>query len=469
MTTAFNVRGKLTVTAHAARNLAVKQLIGEMDPYAVFQLKGEKFKTAVATNAHRNPKWEYSFIANLDGDEDALHIKVYNKGNLTDDVICRVDTELPNLDLSGTPQWYSLRDPEDFKKECGEIQITLKFEGNGLPLNSKALGTHNARTQPTGAVAPFSPQTPQQVQSPQYASQPPQYATQAPQYPQQPMQPMYQQPQQVQYQQPQQVQYQQPQVQFQQAPVYQQQPMQPVYQQQPMYQPPPMQQPQYQPQPVYQAPPPQQSAASGLFGSIMQATTQLASSIQANVNSLMSTASKGKFDSAAYLQIHPDVKNAGMDGFQHWKQYGYKEQRVIQLKNGLRGRFDTNGYLNLHVDVKNANVDAFVHYTSYGHNENRDIVVIPTAAVGVFDATAYHSMHPDVKNAGMDAFQHYKQYGYNERRRVPVINNGNHWQGTFDGPGYLLLWPDVKAANMDPWTHWTSYGKNENRSIVVTL
>jgi hypothetical protein len=396
-----------------------------MDPYAVFQLKGEKFKTPVAENGHRNPRWEFSFIANLDGDEDAVHIKVKNKGNVTDDLMCRCDIELPNLDLSGKPAWYSLRDPDQFTKECGEISLSFTFEGNGLPMGSKALQTHQQRTAGPGVqpmMSPISPLQPQQQQ--QYQSQPPQYQTQPPQQQyaqppqqqfQQPQQPQY--AQQPQYQQPmQQPQYQQPQAVYQQpAPMYQQQPA-PMYQQPaPVYQQPAPVYVQQQPQVVYQpAPAPQvqvvytqsQPAPTGFMGGLMSGLGALANNLSQGVNSLVTRANKGKWDNAGYLALHPDVKAAGMDGFQHWKNRqtmppcthaaplvvtldislshsalcllyilcssdGYKENRVIQLTNGLRGRFDPAGYHALHPDVKNHPMDAFFHYSNHGRPNPR--------------------------------------------------------------------------------------------------
>jgi len=105
--------------------------------------------------------------------------------------------------------------------------LSLKFEGNGLPVGSRAEQTHNARV---NALAAASTQQSPQPPPPQQHVSSPQYQTQAPA-------PHYQQP-----------------PQYQQQPIYQQPP---VYQQQAIYQQPmqPMLQPMYQsPQPVYQSP-----------------------------------------------------------------------------------------------------------------------------------------------------------------------------------------------------------------------
>jgi hypothetical protein len=468
----YNVRGKLTVTVVQARNVVVKQLIGEMDPFAVVTIKGEKFKTPVAENGHRNPKWNFSFIANLDGDEDGIHIKLNNKGNVTDDLIARCDILLPDCDMSGKPVFYSLRDPDQFSKECGDIEIGLVFEGTGLPLGSKALTTHEARTRGPAPVAAAQPQYATQPGQPQYAQQPQQ---QQPMYAQPPQQqPMYAQPQQ---QQPQYAPIPQQQPQY--APIPQQQP---VYQQpQPVYQQPIYQQP-AQITPVYQAPPvaivqpviytqpvAQPSFASSLaigMGNMVGQMAQLGAQLGASVMA-------GHFDSNGYLNQHPDVRAAGMDAWAHYTNYGHSEGRILVLTNGQRGKWDSAGYLQLHPDVAKAGMDAWTHFKTYGKNENRQIMVSATGGPAVtafgmkgkWDSAAYLRIHPDVAKAGMDAWHHYKTYGYNERRTI-AITTGQ--QGKWDSNGYLQSHPDVAKAGMDAWSHFTQWGKTENRDISLT-
>jgi hypothetical protein len=257
------------------------------DPYAVISFGGskEKFTTKVAKDEHSNPVWNFACVANLTGDEDLMHVRVYNKEALSDDLIGRTDYPLDQLDLSNKPKWYALKHPDDFKRDAGEIQITMQFEGTGLPESSESFTTHRARIAPTATVSP-APVAPAPVSPPQqqYQPQQQQYAPPPQQYQQPPQQQYQQPPQQQQYQQPPQ-QYQQPPQQYQQQPQYQQpqqfqqqqqqqqyRPPQPQYgapqyapqyppqqqQQQPQYAQPPVvyQQPQ-PPQVVYQAPQPQ--------------------------------------------------------------------------------------------------------------------------------------------------------------------------------------------------------------------
>jgi len=296
MSTRFNLRGKMTLTIHSARGLAVKELIGKMDPYAVAHISGskdEKFKTKVAQDQHQTPVWEQSYIFNLEGKEEILHVNVWNQATLGDDHIGRLDLTLDGLDMSGKPAWYQLKDKQNFSKQTGEVRMSVVFEGTGLPDGSLAAKTNAQRINPVSPAAGVaSPATPQivaapvqQVASPQpqvmaaVGAPPPQQQQQAPRiaygnppaaqqspqgYPgavaQQQYasgQPNYQQQPQQQYQQPPQQQYQQQPQQFQQQQQYHS-PQQPMYQapQQPMYQAAPA--PVYQQapmQPVYQSQP----------------------------------------------------------------------------------------------------------------------------------------------------------------------------------------------------------------------
>lgn len=261
----FNLRGKMTVTVHQARNLTNKILIGQMDPYAVVKLSNSKdteFKTKIAKDQHQSPVWEQSYIFNLEGREELLHANVWHSAALSDDNIGRMDLPLDSLDLSGRPRWYQLKNKSDFTKQTGELSMSIVFEGSGLPAGSVAFTTNASRTSPVSPSAAAASASPAPVIAAQVAftsspSPPPvqQQQQQMPQYQQQPQQQMQygSQPGQPQFQPPQ---YGQPQQQQQFGqPQFQQQPYssQPNYQQPPVYQ--------QQPQPVYQAAQPVYQAA----------------------------------------------------------------------------------------------------------------------------------------------------------------------------------------------------------------
>jgi len=267
MSTKFNLRGKFTLTVNSARALAVKELLGKMDPYTVVTISGskdDKFKTKVAVDQHQTPVWEQSYIFNLEGKEEILHLNVWNQATLGDDHIGRLDLSLDCMDMSGKPAWYQLKDKSNFTKQTGEIRLTCVFDGSGLPAGSLAANTHNARISGS-AVSPVAGATPVVVASPQ-----PQQVQQAPQVQVQAAvgAPVGQQQQQrpaVAYGNPPAAQ--QSSQGYPGAVAQQQQQYgsgQPNYNQQPQYQSPPQQQPHYQQQaayhsggqPVYQQPQP---------------------------------------------------------------------------------------------------------------------------------------------------------------------------------------------------------------------
>jgi hypothetical protein len=138
------------------------------------------------------------------------------------------------------------------------------------------------------------------------------------------------------------------------------------------------------------------------------------------------------FDSVFYLHHNQDVQAAGVDAFQHYENFGWKEGRD---PNAL---FDTNGYLAANPDVANAHINPLDHYDQYGWREGRD----PSPA---FDTTDYLSHYPDVAAAGIDPLMHYIQYGIQEGRQsfshaIPGstgndIQNGTPNRDLFPGNG----------------------------------
>ena len=113
-------------------------------------------------------------------------------------------------------------------------------------------------------------------------------------------------------------------------------------------------------------------------------------------------AAKG-FDYVYYLQNNPDVAAAGVDAFQHFQQFGWKEGRD---PNAL---FDTSGYLETYADVKAAGINPLDHYNQFGWHEGRD----PSAA---FDTTSYLSAYADVNAAHINPLTHFLHFGLNEGR-----------------------------------------------------
>ena len=72
------------------------------------------------------------------------------------------------------------------------------------------------------------------------------------------------------------------------------------------------------------------------------------------------------FDSQYYLDHNPDVAAAGVDPYQHFQTFGWKEGRDPSAF------FDVTGYRETYADVKAANVNPLEHYNQSGWKEGRN-------------------------------------------------------------------------------------------------
>lgn len=94
---------------------------------------------------------------------------------------------------------------------------------------------------------------------------------------------------------------------------------------------------------------------------------------------------RGKWDSAGYLRLNPDIASRpeyAADPWLHFKNNvmveskGDLSNRSVAIGDGRTGKFSKSGYLKIHPDVAAAKADAFRHYIDFGHAENRDIVLV---------------------------------------------------------------------------------------------
>lgn len=74
---------------------------------------------------------------------------------------------------------------------------------------------------------------------------------------------------------------------------------------------------------------------------------------------------KAEFNEIYYLQNNHDVKKEGINAFEHYINYGWKEAR------NPNEWFDVNFYLENNIDIKNANIEPLSHYLLYGRYEGR--------------------------------------------------------------------------------------------------
>jgi glycosyltransferase involved in cell wall biosynthesis/SAM-dependent methyltransferase len=149
------------------------------------------------------------------------------------------------------------------------------------------------------------------------------------------------------------------------------------------------------------------------------------------------------FDREYYLEHNQDVKSAGIDPFQHFVEFGWKEMRN---PNEL---FDVSWYLEQNAAVKQAGINPLEHYIEHGWQEYRD----PGPG---FSVAFYLSQYQDVRDAGVEPLQHYLSSGKSEGRlpRHPL----------FDREYYLEHNQDVKSAGIDPFQHFVEFGWKEMRN-----
>ncbi len=74
---------------------------------------------------------------------------------------------------------------------------------------------------------------------------------------------------------------------------------------------------------------------------------------------------KDKFDKEFYLETNPDIKDAGIDPFEHYINQGWREGRMPN------DWFDPNHYLEIYQDVRDAGIEPLHHYITLGKNEGR--------------------------------------------------------------------------------------------------
>jgi len=157
--------GKLTLCVVSGRNLKDMDLLTKMSVYVTLKCGKEEFKTQVQNKCGTAPNFNQSFIFNLEGKEDALHVNVYSKEMLSDGHIGRIDIPLHNLVKTDKQCDYNLNSPSDFKKVTGDLILKCEsFVGTGAPNPA----VHAA---PAPAAAPVQQQQQMMMQQPQMMMQ----------------------------------------------------------------------------------------------------------------------------------------------------------------------------------------------------------------------------------------------------------------------------------------------------------
>lgn len=156
----------------------------------------------------------------------------------------------------------------------------------------------------------------------------------------------------------------------------------------------------------------------------------------------------GFFSYEGYLSAYADVRAAGVDAYQHYAQFGWREGRDPSAL------FDTQVYLLRNPDVAAAGINPLQHYLFFGRGEGRQASPSVNPSSDGFDATYYLLSSPDVGFAGLNPRAHYDQFGARE---------GRDPNGFFDSRFYLLSNPDVANAGLNPLAHYNANGWREGR------
>ncbi|MHB2166869.1 glycoside hydrolase family 99-like domain-containing protein [Alsobacter sp. R-9] len=145
------------------------------------------------------------------------------------------------------------------------------------------------------------------------------------------------------------------------------------------------------------------------------------------------------FDEAYYLASHPDIREAGVDAFEHFFLYGHKEGRK---PNPL---FDPLWYTASNQDVASTDIQPLLHYVLYGESESRR----PSP---LFDPGWYRSRYGVAE--GESCLGHYLCNRTGAFSPIPE----------FDAEYYLKTYKDVAGAGVDPFEHFMNYGYREGRN-----
>jgi len=210
------------------------------------------------------------------------------------------------------------------------------------------------------------------------------------------------------------------------------------------------------------------------------------------------------FNPEYYLEVNRDVKEKGMDPFQHYLKNGKEENRIPSRW------FTPDFYLDKNPGLKKEGINPFLHYLIHGWKEKR----LPNPYVNVslyedartldeidayfteektaslkevfqknneaeklkndkeikrmkqkkaeydiiqkyFDPEYYLEVNKDVKEKGIDPLQHYFKNGGKEENRIP-----NRW---FSPGFYLDSNPNLKQSGINPFLHYLIHGWKEKR------
>ena len=168
------------------------------------------------------------------------------------------------------------------------------------------------------------------------------------------------------------------------------------------------------------------------------------------------------FDFDYYTNRYPDMQHSGIDPYEHFQIYGWREGRDPNPE------FSTVLYLYAHVDVAVAGVNPLDHYLYMRRREGRRawpaserfvdrISVEKSLIASAFDESFYRLRYADMGDRkDIDPLEHYCLHGWQEGRDPAP------W---FSTTGYLTDHTDVAAAKLNPFVHYEFIGRHEDRIV----
>ena len=148
-----------------------------------------------------------------------------------------------------------------------------------------------------------------------------------------------------------------------------------------------------------------------------------------------------RFERHWYLIRNPDVRDAGIDPWVHYRNHGRFEGR------SPHPLFDRAWYTAEYSDAAADGADPFADWAHRAGEASRN----PNQ---FFDVAWYLRKYPEVAEAGLDPVEHYRLHGWREGRKPGPL---------FDPHWYAGWYLDVKQSDVDPLTHYLNWGRGEGR------
>jgi Ca2+-dependent lipid-binding protein len=122
--------GTLIVKVVEARLTRDAETFGTQDPYVEIEHRMEKFKTKVATDGGKNPKFNEEFTYNVKYIGDDFHMRIMNKNVIqSDDVLAQATIKVSGLCVNGgMDDWWKVQ----YKgKDGGSIHFIATWQPAG--------------------------------------------------------------------------------------------------------------------------------------------------------------------------------------------------------------------------------------------------------------------------------------------------------------------------------------------------